>query len=78
MARTHALTTIDNPWDRNNDFLKWFLWDVNFGYNTLDLETRDLRNDMTPDEEDETIEATIDRIMANDVLGLYKRIELTD
>ena len=80
MAREHGLTTIDNPWDRNSQFDRWFLWDVNHGWNTLDLEIQEanLVENMTPDEEDDAIEAGIDRIMANDLLNLYRRIKLDD
>ena len=80
MAREHGLTTIDNPYDRNEDFKNWFFWDVQHGWNTVDLEIREAHwtNNMTPDEEDEAIEAAIDRIMENDVLSLYRRIKLTD
>ena len=78
MERKHALTTFDNPWDRNKDFDKWFLWDVKHGYNTVDAETADLTYDMTEDEENETIENTINEIMSNDLFGIYKRIELED
>ena len=80
MERKYALTTVDNPYDRNENFEMWFLWDVNHGYNTVDLEIQqaNLTYDMTEDEENEAIDNAINKIMSNDLFSIYKRIELKD
>ena len=80
MERKYALTTVDNPYDRNENFEMWFLWDVNHGYNTVDLEIQqaNLTYDMTEDEENEAIDNAINKIMSNALFSIYKRIELKD
>ena len=40
MSAVCSITTIDNPHDQFTDFRKWFLFDVEKGYNTSGLLAR--------------------------------------
>lgn len=74
--RIVMLTTVDNPFDPKDQFDAWFLFDTQNGYNSCALlahlsDTNDLRPDEYIDQE---IEATIDNIVENDPLHLYKKV----
>ena len=70
------LTTIDNPFDPFDDFVHWFLYDVEQGYNTCSLLARIARSSeefSTVEEKAET-ERAIEQIIENDFLGIYKKV----
>lgn len=70
------ITTIDNPYDPQEDFISWFLFDVNKGYNTCALLGRiGKTSDQLSDEENEAEnERAIDEIIKYDFQNLYKKI----
>ena len=70
------LTTFDNPYDPFDDFVHWFLFDVEQGYNTCSLLARIARSSeefSTVEEKAET-ERAIDQIIDNDFLCIYKKV----
>lgn len=70
------LTTFDNPFDPFDDFVHWFLFDVEQGYNTCSLLARIARSSeefSTVEEKLET-ERAIDQIIDNDFLCIYKKV----
>lgn len=73
------LTTIDNPYDPFAQFIDWFMFDVEKGYNSCGKLDRivKLSDDMTQKEIDEEIERAIDEIIKYDFLDLYKKVKRT-
>ena len=73
------LTTFDNPYDPFDDFVKWFLFDIEKGYNTCDYLGRvtNLEDDMTQRERDQEIERAIDEIILYDFRNIYKKVSKT-
>lgn len=76
MAKQARITTIDNPYDPQEDFSNWFLFDVNKGYNTCALLSRISKtSDQLSDEENEIEnERAIDEIIKYDFQNIYKKI----
>lgn len=70
------LTTIDNPYDPFNQFVEWFLFDTEMGYNTCSRLDRLLttREDASEKEADIEREAAIDRLIEIDFLNIYKKV----
>ena len=70
------LTTFDNPYDPFDDFLSWFLFDIEMGYYTCSLLARIARysEDFSTAEEKEDMERAIDQIIDNDFLNIYKKV----
>jgi hypothetical protein len=70
------LTTFDNPYDPFDEFVPWFLYDVEKGYNTCSLLARIARfsEDFSVKEDIEETERAIDRIIENDFLNIYKKV----
>ena len=77
MTKELMLTTIDNPFDPFDNFIEWFLYDVEKGYNTCDYLGRvvQLKPDMTSKEELEEVNRAINKILDNDFLGIYLKLE---
>lgn len=70
------LTTFDNPHDPFDDFVSWFLFDVEHGYNTCSKLARISRSSdefSTVEEKMET-ERAIDEIITYDFLNIYKKV----
>ena len=76
------LTTIDNPYNPYKDYKLWWDWDRRHLYNTAEylafvdgyaegIQTTDV-------EAEDSIEESIDWILANDDLHIYARISPTD
>ena len=65
MAKECMLTTLDNPFDPFEQFIPWFMFDVEKGYYTSSYLARivNLTDDMTQKEENEEIERAIDEII---------------
>ena len=74
------LTTIDNPFNPFDDFVPWFMFDIEKGYNTCGRLARiaNYTDDMTSKEEDEETERAIDEIITYDFMDLYKKVTKTD
>lgn len=70
------ITTIDNPYNPQTEFVPWFLFDVNSGYNTCDYLSRIAKtSDQLSDEENEIEnERAIDEIIQYDFQNIYKKI----
>lgn len=73
----YCLTTIDNPFDPFDDFVSWFLYDVEKGYNTCGYLARiaDVTDDMSEKEAHKEIERAIDEIIEFNPLNIYKKVE---
>ena len=70
------LTTFDNPYDPFDDFVKWFLFDVEKGYNTCSYLARIARSseEFSVIEDKEETERAIDEIINYDFLNIYKKV----
>lgn len=77
MVEEYRLTTIDNPYDPFEDFKKWFLYDVEKGYNTCGYLARITRTspELSDEENAEEINRAIDEIIKNDFMNIYKRVK---
>lgn len=71
-----ALTTIDNPFNPFDDFVNWFMFDINHGYDSCSYLARIARtsNDLTDEENDREVERAIDEIIKYDFMNIYKKI----
>ena len=78
MAKTSVcmLTTMDNPYDPFTQFNKWFLYDVEKGYNSCGYLDRIARTseEFTEEENQEEIERAIDEIIKYDFMNVYKKV----
>lgn len=76
MAKMSMLTTFDNPYDPFTQFTKWFLFDVEKGYNSCAYLGRIVRtSDEFSDEEDQlATERAIDDIIRLDFRNIYKKV----
>ena len=76
MSKECMLSTIDNPFDPFEQFVQWFLFDIEKGYNSCSLLARiiNLSDDMSEPEVDAETERAIDAIIENDVLNIYKKV----
>ena len=70
------LTTFDNPYDPFDEFVSWFLFDIEQGYYTCSLLARIARysEDFSIAEEKEDMERAIDQIIEQDFLNIYKKV----
>lgn len=70
------LTTFDNPFDPFDEFVKWFLFDVDKGYNTCSYLARIARSseEFSTIEEKQEMERAIDEIINHDFLNIYKKV----
>lgn len=85
MANTeYMLSTIDNPYNPFDDFLSWFMYDVEKQHNTCGILARVLyensninlyANDLTEKEINDEVDKAIDTLIATDPLGLFIRVE---
>lgn len=71
-----ALTTVDNPYDPFTQFRKWFLFDVEKGYNSCAYLGRIARTseEFTDEENNLEIERAIDEIIRYDFMNVYKKV----
>lgn len=74
-----ALTTFDNPYDPFDDFVSWFLFDVEKGYNSCAYLARiaKISDELSDQEKDEEIEKAIDEIIKYDFMNIYKKVKQT-
>lgn len=77
MSSVCALTTFDNPYNPFDQFLDWFLFDVEKGYNSCAYlariaKTSDILSDA---ENDKEIERAIDEIIKYDFMNIYKKVK---
>ena len=70
------LTTFDNPFDPFDEFVPWFLFDVEKGYYTCSRLARIARysEDFSTIEDKMETERAIDEIIDHDFLNIYKKV----
>lgn len=70
------LTTIDNPYDPFEQFVPWFLFDVEKGYYSCSKLARlvNISETMSDEEIDEEISKAIDKLIEIDFTNTYKRV----
>jgi hypothetical protein len=70
------LTTFDNPFDPFDEFVPWFLYDIEKGYYTCSRLARVARSseDFSIAEDKEETERAIDEIINHDFLNIYKKV----
>lgn len=75
--KRYAITTLDNPFDPINDFVNWYLFDVQSNYNTCGKLARICPDfEQLSDVESLKIMAeAIDFLVLNDPLNMYIKVE---
>jgi hypothetical protein len=73
---SYMLSTVDNPFNPFTRFDEWYAWDVMKGYNTAAFLARVTvsSNDLSEADELAAIDAAIDEIVEENVLGLYIKV----
>lgn len=76
MAKEVMLTTFDNPYDPFDEFVPWWMFDIEKGYNTCSLLARIARysEEFSTIEDKIETERAIDAIIDNDFLNIYKKV----
>ena len=76
METETMLTTFDNPFDPFDEFISWFLFDVEKGYNTCSKLARIAQSsdEMSTIEDKRETERAIDEIINYDFLNIYKKV----
>ena len=76
MSNRYALSTIDNPFNPFEDFIQWYLYDIEKGYNSCGRLARvaNLTDDLSEIEEDKVIEKAIDDIIKYDITDKYIKV----
>ena len=77
MATEYMITTIDNPFNPFEDFVRWFEWDHIAGYNSCERIARFMSDspNLTNDEELLDNERAIDQVVKNDFTNLYRKVD---
>lgn len=70
------ITTIDNPYDYFTDFVNWFMFDTEKGYNTCSYLARlaEVTDSMSQPEINKEIERCVDDMIKYDFMNIYKKI----
>lgn len=76
MVTEYRLTTFDNPYNPFTQFDKWFLYDVEKGYNTCGYLDRIAKTSeqFSDAENTEEINRAIDEIIKYDFMNIYTKI----
>ena len=72
------LTTIDNPFNPFEQFVDWYMYDCQMGYNTYSRIARLMPADdesLSSIEKDRIEDNIIDRMIQHDPLGIYTRVD---
>lgn len=72
----YMLTTVDNPYDPFTQYDEWFVWDTSVGYNTAAFLARITKtsDDLSEPDQMVAIQAAIDEIVEENVLGVYRKV----
>ena len=75
-----ALTTIDNPFNPFEDFINWFMFDTQKGYNSCSYLARIAKtsSELSDYENFLEIERAIDEIIELDPFKIYKKVYEND
>jgi hypothetical protein len=70
------LTTVDNPYDPFTQYDDWYTFDRRMGYHTPSFLARIVitSDELSDADQAEAIEAAIDEIVRENVLGIYKKV----
>ena len=71
------LTTIDNPFNPFEQFVDWYMFDCQKGYNTYNRIARLMPDDdsLSSIEKDRIEDNIIDRMIQHDPLGIYTKVD---
>ena len=72
----YMLTTVDNPYDPFTEFDEWLVWDTSAGYHTPGFLARVAKtsDDLSEPDQQVAIQAAIDEIVEENVLGVYRKV----
>lgn len=72
----YELTTVDNPFDKFEQYDEWLMFDIEKGYGTNELLARIMKDtkSFTDKEFNDALSNAIDEIIKNDFTGLYKKV----
>lgn len=75
-----AITTNDNPFNPFDQFIDWFLFDVEKGYNSCGLLGRiaQTSDSLSDTENAHIVESAIDQIIKYDFMNQYKKVHESD
>lgn len=78
MADLHMLTTTDNPFNPDTEYDEWLAFDEDRGYFTNGLLARVTRSsdELSETDQDLAMETAIDEIVAENAIGLYKKVKV--
>ena len=73
----YAITTVDNPFNPFDQFVEWYLFDKDMGYDSCEFLARvaDVDDTLSDAEKNREVERAIDRIIRFDFLHIYKKVE---
>lgn len=76
MPQAYFLTTFDNPFDPNDNFIGWLMYDIDKGYNSCGLLDRVARTSdaMSEEESQKEINRAIDEIIKYDAENKFTKI----
>ena len=76
METETMLTTFDNPFDPFDDFVSWWMFDVEKGYNSCGKIARiaEYSDEFSTIEDKRETERAIDEIIDNDFMNIYKKV----
>ena len=74
-----AITTVDNPFDPFSEFADWYRFDCDKGYNSCCYLARlaNTSDSLSEVEYNKEVERAIDKIIAYDPLGIYRKVKKT-
>lgn len=77
---SYFLTTFDNPYDPNDNFAAWFMFDIDKGYNSCGLLDRVARTSdaMSDEENNKEINRAIDEIIKFDPQNIYTKVPVRE
>lgn len=77
IEKNYMLTTVDNPFDPFDQFVSWFMFDTEKGYNTCSTLARiaNISDDMSQKEVIDETNRAIDEVIKYDFLDIYIKVE---